>query len=117
MNKTLSQILDAVKDGLKPEYEDLRFAVLALDALLYFESNTIRSIAEGVRKNKKPFLSSDPIYQEESGFQRRKKAFARPPKEWVGESHNPDSLQYQKFRTGSKNILNKFTHSKQGAEK
>lgn len=114
--KTLLEIVDEIKDGLKPDYEDLRFAVLALDALLDFESNAIHSIAGGVRKNQKPFLISDPIYQEESGFQRRKKAFARPPKEWVGESHNPDNLQYQKFRAGSKNLLKKFTDSKQETE-
>lgn len=111
MSKTLLQIVDDIKDGLRPEYEDLRFAVLALDALLYFESNAIRSLAETVRKKTKPILSGDPLYQEESSFSRRKVAYAKPPKDWVGESHNPDNYDYQKFRKSSKKLFNKITNN------
>ncbi len=114
--KTLLEIVDEIKDGLKPEYEDLRFAVLALDALLYFESNAIKNIAEGARKNQKPFLNSDPLYQSEESFNRRKKVFAKPPKEWVGESHDPDNSEYQKFRKGSKKLFEKFTNKDKNAE-
>jgi hypothetical protein len=95
---SLYEIIENIKNGEKPDYEDLYWAVLALNSLLHFEKESIRSLAEGKILGKKMFFTYDPEYQERESFNRRKKAFAKSPKEWVGWNNDPSNPDYQESR-------------------
>lgn len=46
--RTLNEIVTAVRDGERPDYEELRYAICALDALGVFNRNALMRLAEAV---------------------------------------------------------------------
>lgn len=105
--KTLGDILDEVQDGGKPEYDDLRYALLAMSALRHFDSDAIFNMA---RKEKEGKYHADLFglqYQVEQSFRRIHDALNVPPKHYVGPSHDPDTEECQKFRRFGKALLKK----------
>ena len=88
--KTLREIVEQVSDGGKPDYDDLRYSVVALGALRGFDQRALMKLAEGKREGKKPILSYDAEHQLRESFNRAKNAFSKPPKEYVGSAHDPD---------------------------
>ena len=109
--KTLGQIVEEVGNGGKPDYDDLRYAVVALGALRGFDQRALIKLAEGKREAKKPLLTYDAEHQANESLNRAKWAFSKPPKEYVGPEHDPDTEECQRFRRLSKAILAKVTHN------
>lgn len=105
--KTLGQIIDEVKQGLKPDYEDLRYAVCAMDALMVFDRNAIWKLAEAESENKKPVLVYSAVFQRDENFRRIKTAMNITPKQYVGPNNDPDSPEVQKRRKASQNLMSK----------
>jgi hypothetical protein len=89
--RKLIDIIEDVKDGGKPDYEELRYSVIALDALLFFDH---KNLLEITKDTKEIFLK---LRQEES-FRRFKMALDKPPKDFVGWNNDPDNPGYQKRR-------------------
>lgn len=107
--KTLDEIIEEVKDGFKPDYEDLRYALLAVCALYHFDSNAIRKLYQREQEGKyRPELFGLEWEAKES-HRRLQTAFRLPPKQYVGKSHDPDTEECQKWRRISKGILKKIT--------
>jgi hypothetical protein len=110
--KTLGTIIGEVQDGMKPDYEDLRYALLAMSGLRTFDSMALMRLAERERNGKyKPDLFGLQWQWEES-HKRGHTAFNMPPKQWVGPSHDPDTEECQRFRKMSKGILKKVMERK-----
>lgn len=103
--KTLSQIIDAVQAGEKPDYDDLRYTVVALSFLRTRDFMAIMDLAKAKRENKKPFMKWDPEWVAEERFKVFKAAMAMPPIQYVGDSHDPDNPECQKFRAMSLNLI------------
>jgi len=105
--KTLIEIIEDVKDGVKPEYDDLRYALLAMCALRHFDNNALYKLWNKERNGKyKPdFFGLE--WEVEESFKRTKSALNQPPKLFVGETHDPDIEECQKFRKFAKKILEK----------
>lgn len=91
--KTLSEIIDAVKNGEKPAYDDLRFALLAMSHLHTFDSSDMLDVFEATTEWN-PILH----IRAEEAFNRSKRAMNVSPKEYLGENWNPDNPEYQKRR-------------------
>jgi alcohol dehydrogenase class IV len=106
--KTLAEIIKEVKENKDPDYEDLRFSVLVLSSLLYFESKAISDLAEAKRQNKKPFIVTNPEWQEKESHKRRQMAFNKSPEDWIGWANNPENPEYQKRRKLSEKIYTKI---------
>jgi hypothetical protein len=106
--KKLIDIIEAVKNNEKPDYDELRYAVLALSALNTFDSMAIGKLAEGEREKKKPFLTYSAEWQLKELFRRNKAAFGKSPKEWLGWNNDPENPEYQKCRKISIKIFDKF---------
>lgn len=104
--KTLSQIIDEVQDGQKPDYEDLRYAVVAILALRHFDSNALMKLYKREKEGKyrKEFFGLD--YEVKESFRRYKTALEMPPKQYVGPSHDPDTEECQRWRKMAHNVLN-----------
>lgn len=109
--KTLGEIIDQVKEGKKPEYDEIRYAVCALDSLLTFDGMAFRKLAEGEMESKKKVLVYSAEWQYEDNFNRNKRAFSTSPKDWLGWNNNPDNPEYVNRRKNNiklmENILRK----------
>ena len=102
MSSNLIDIIETVKDGGQPEYEDLLYAVIALEALRHFDSSALRRLGFA-----KPSAKNNAEYQAEESFQRAKRAMQKPPKEYVGWNNDPKNPDYQKTGQISKKIFGK----------
>jgi hypothetical protein len=96
--RTLFEIVEATKAGERPDYEELRYAVCALDALTTFDGMTIMRLAEAEEKGQKAILTRSAKFQNEERFRRLKVALSKSPKEWVGWNNDPDNPEYQERR-------------------
>ena len=101
--KTLSEIIDDAQDGLNPDYDDLRYAVVALSALIVFDFNALMQLAEREKAGKYNPAMFGIRYQAEHSFNRYKLALSMPPKQFVGTSHDMDTEgQREAFDNDSK---------------
>jgi hypothetical protein len=98
---TLLDTIRDIKDNKKPDYEDLRYAVLALLKL----NAVTQSILEDVS-------SDTPVGSLASKKRKIKLLFSQAlitsPKEFVGWKDDPENPEYQRYRQVSKRILNRF---------
>ena len=104
---TLGEIIDLVRSGEKPNYDDLRYAVCALEALRTFDSMALMRLAGVEGKEKKTISPSSAVFQYEESFNRTKRSLAKPPKEWIGWENDPDNPEFLKRRMSSLKIFEK----------
>ena len=105
--KTLGEIIEAAKSGERPDYDDLRLAVCAMDALMTFDRQAIWKLAEGEEQGKKQFLVWSSVWQRDEQFQRVKRAMSTEPKTYLGANYNPDSPAAQERRRMSIALMDK----------
>jgi len=99
--KTLGEIIDAVRDGERPDYEDLRYAVCAMDALMTFDRMALSSLHQAEAEGQRRILTRSAIWQSEENYNRVKRALEKPPKEYVGWSNDPDNPEFLERRRKS----------------
>lgn len=115
--KTLSEIIDETKDGGRPEYDDLRYALVAMCALHHFAFESLRKLAQQEREGKyKPALFGLDWHARER-FNQFKAALNVPPKQYVGPQHDPDTEECQKFRKMANRLLTKVLEREQASNK
>ncbi len=105
--RTLGEIIDAVKDNERPDYEELRWSVLALQALLTFDNQALVDLWRAEDEGRKPVLNSSAKFQFEEAWNRERAAFAKSPKDWVGPSNDPASPDVQQRRVMAFKLLDK----------
>lgn len=103
MSKTLLEIIEAVKDGEKPAYEDLLYGLLALAHLQTFDGQDMLEVY-----SKSPDVPFGLKFLAEENFNRRKRALAVPPKEYIGDSFDPANPAYQEERKMLNKLANKI---------
>lgn len=92
--KTLYDIITEAKDGGKPAYDELLYALLAVDALAHFDAQFVLHLSDQVGKLT-PQMAE--FWAEES-FQRNKEALNADPKAWLGWDNDPANPEYRKRR-------------------
>lgn len=102
--KTLREIIESVKDGEKPEYDDLLYGLLALAHLQTFDGQDMLKVYSEADKANMFILK----FLANENFNRRKKAMAVPPKEYVGDSFDPANPEYQKERQMMNKLADKI---------
>jgi len=102
--KTLGEVIDVCKNGGKPDLDDARFAICALDALLTFESTALMRLAQREDEGKSPGIMFSAGRNWETHFNRVKKAMNKPPLEWLGPNSHPDDPAVQERRKTSQKI-------------
>ena len=88
--RTLGAILDLVKRGDRPEYDELRYAVRALESLSTFDHMAFGNLAEAERENKPRVLSRSAVFQHEEQFNRWHRALNADPRVWLGPDNDLD---------------------------
>lgn len=101
MAKTLGEIIEEARSGGRPDYDDLRLAVCALDILAVFDRQALMTLAEAESKGQKPFLTRSAVWQSDERFGRMKRALHKTPRAFLGESYDPDSPEVQARRRQS----------------
>lgn len=114
--KTLSEIVNAVRDGERPDYEDLRYAICAMDALAVFNRSAFMKLAEAERGGRKPFMTSSAQWQWEEHFRREQAALNKPPKEYVGWNNDPDNPEFLARRKRAQQFMATFHEHKRQEE-
>lgn len=99
--KTLGDIIDAVRDGERPDYEDLRYAICATSALMTFDRNALSNLAIAETEGKKPVLIYSAVFQHAENFNRVKRALSKPPKEYIGWGNDPENPDFLARRAQS----------------
>lgn len=98
---TLFEIVEVVKDGKKPEYEDLKYALLAYVSMFNIEHRQLHE--ELMRDKPQPQFLRD--MKLKNSFDMYKGVLNKNPKEWLGWDNDPDNPNYQRLRdAGSKAI-------------
>jgi hypothetical protein len=112
----LKEIISDLKDGKEPSYRELKYAVLALQSLLYFDSNAIRRLAENEQKGNFDSSVFGASFQEEESYRRHSIAMNKSPQEWLGWENDPENPEYpervQKMKTIFSNIVKKIEEKK-----
>lgn len=100
--RTLSQIMDAVKENQPATEEELRYTLLAMDALSHWDRNFLIRFAG----NDKPNVVRCELEANES-FRRWKTALGAEPKTYVGWNNDPANPEYQRRRSIALKIADK----------
>jgi len=99
--KTLGEIITICRDGGTPTVDEMRYAICAMDGLSSLDQSDITLNASKELENKRcPTWSR----VHELVFDRWKRALARTPKQWIGDS-DPDCPKYQEQRQRSKKFV------------
>lgn len=98
MVKTLAEIITECKDGKMPEYDELRYAVVALDILLAQTNRDLRQASS----LKSEFLRRFALQRSDEV---KHIAYNNPPKEWLGEMYDPDNPDTQRRRNALRGVL------------
>ena len=106
--KSLSDILDAVRNGERPEYDELRYAVCALSSLATFDGMALQKLAEAEAEQKPKMLVWSAKWQHEECFNRWKTALGKSPKEWLGPSNDPDNPEVVERRKRAVKLFERF---------
>lgn len=105
--RTLFEIIDEAKGGGRPEYDELRYALVALDALHNFDTRELMRLGAMYRDGKKFCITLDPWRSYEESFKRIKAALGKSPKEWLGPNNDPDSPLVQKRRAAALKLFDR----------
>lgn len=101
--RNLYDIVEDVKDGKKPEYEELRYALLVYVAMFNMDHRNLRE--ELFREKETPeFIRK---MKATNSFDMFKKALNSDPKVYIGKD-DPDNPEYQKFRKIGNKLLEKI---------
>jgi hypothetical protein len=106
--RVLGEIIEAAKSGERPEYDELRLAVCAMDALMTFDRMAIWKLADAESEGKKPFMVWSAVFQRQENFDRIKRAMAKTPREYLGANYDPDSPAVQARRRASISLMDKI---------
>lgn len=105
--RPLFEIIEEVQGGGKPDYEELRFALLTYHSLLFFSNKDVEKLyKDEVSQFMKDFVRNE-------NFRRHKTALNQDPMIWIGSS-NPDLPEYQAQRRMYQKI---FDNAMKKAEK
>jgi hypothetical protein len=103
--KSLSDVIQQTMDGGKPEYEELRYALLAMSSLSVFNRQAFMRLADAEKSGKKPFMTTSANWQFEEHYRREQAALSKPPKEWLGWNNDPENPEFLKRRKISQKIM------------
>ena len=114
--RTLFEIVSAIKDGASATHDELRYALLAMSALHHFDSQALMKLWQRAEKGQDVVKSAFGVrWMMEESYRRAHVALNKPPKQWLGESNDPDTAECQAIRKAALSVLAKVTRDREGA--
>ena len=102
--RTLYEIVEDVKDNKKPDYEEIRYALLVYNFMFNMDHRLLR---EELLEEERPAKLIREMKAQNS-FDMAKNALNKSPKEYLGWNYDPENPEYQKCREMSNKIFNNF---------
>ncbi|WCH25225.1 hypothetical protein [Aeromonas salmonicida] len=106
--KTLGEIIRAARSGERPDYDDLRLALCAMDHLMTFDRIALERLHVAEKEGQKPFLTRSAVYQCEERHGRVSRALEKTPLSFLGENNNPDNPEVQAERRQALALVARF---------
>lgn len=103
--RKLIEIVEGAKEGSMPTHDECYWAMLALSHLHYFEVSDQRAMNDATNNVHRGMIAQE-------AFRRRKIAFDKSPKDWVGWDNDPSNPEYQKMRATAFKVFEKATGQK-----
>ncbi|MDH0348116.1 hypothetical protein [Aeromonas dhakensis] len=104
----LGEIIEAARNGERPEYDDLRLAVCALSHLMTFDRMALSRLAEAETKGQTPRLTRSANWQLGENHGRVARALSKTPLEFLGDNYNPDNPEVQADRRKALALAERF---------
>ena len=101
--RNLIDIIEDVKDNKRPDYEELRYALLVYNFLFNMDHRVLREILLSDKEIPK-FIKE---LKAQNSFDMAKNALNKSPKEYLGWNSDPENPDYQKFRKMGNKLLDK----------
>ena len=105
--RTLYEIVEDVKCNKKPDYEELRYAILVYDFMFNMDHRALRETLLSDKEIPK-FIKE---LKAQNSFDMAKTALNKSPKEYLGWNNDPENPEYQKFREMGNKLLNKVLYN------
>lgn len=102
--RKLYDIIEDVKDNKKPDYEELRYALLVYESMFILEHRRLRE--ELISEKETPEFIKE--LQLRNSFEMFKTALNKSPKEFLGWNNDPENPEYQRFRKASIKLLDRL---------
>ena len=101
--RTLYEIIESAKDGDMPTHEECYWAMLCYEFMFNMDHKNLRDELSG----EKPTVGFIKNLRLGNSHKMYYTALNKSPKEYLGESGDPNSLEYQRFRKLGNKILDK----------
>lgn len=108
---TLAEIIEAARSGERPGYDDLRYAVCAMDLLMTFDRLALDRLAEAEREGKKAFLTRSAVWQQAERHGRIGRALDKAPLDFLGDNWNPDNPQVRADRKRAAALIERLVEN------
>lgn len=106
--KTLAEVIEAVKANDHVTDDELRMALLCLDSLMILDGQAFMNLYKSEKENKNKNLVYSATWQMNNRFERIKRAMQQIPKTYVGEANQPSNPEYQKRRAFAKKLVDQI---------
>lgn len=104
---TLDEIIEAVRNNERPDYDDLIYAICTLVALETFNMMALQKLATTEINNEPRILTGSAEWQYIESYNRRIKAGNKSPKKWVGWNNDPKNPEFRERRRAAIKIMEK----------
>ncbi|MEY8416668.1 hypothetical protein AAK964_10235 [Tissierella praeacuta] len=108
--RNLIDIIEDVKDNKRPDYEEVRYALLVYDFMFNMDHRVLREILLSDKETSK-FIKE---LKAQNSFDMAKNALNKSPKEYLGWNNDPENPEYQKFRRMGNKLLDTFVSKEVG---
>ncbi len=107
--RNLYDILEDTKNNKKPDYEELRYALLVYADLFHMEHRNYRDILLRYKSIPKHIRE----LKAQNSFDMYKKALNTSPKDYLGWENDPENSEYQRFRKIGNKLINEIISKEQ----
>lgn len=110
--RTLYEIVEDVRDNKKPDYEEIRYALLVYNFMFNMDHRNLRNELLAEERPSK-FIRE---LEAQNSFDMAKTALNKSPKEYIG-GDDPENPEYQKRREMSNKIYDNFLAQREKVDK
>lgn len=102
--RTLFEIIEEVKDNKRPDYEELRYALLVYNFMMFMDHKNLREELLSEKRSSE-FIRK---FKAQNSHDMFRNALSKSPKDYLGWNEDPENPEYQKRRKLSEKIYDNF---------
>jgi len=111
--RILADIVEDCKCNKRPDYEELRYALLVYSFMLNMDHRVLRECLTS-EKEMAPIIKK---MRAENSFNMYHTALNKSPKEYLGWNNDPENPEYQKFHEMGSKLVDKIIAKRESENK